>query len=269
MTEWEIIAPIANRAAEAVKSEAVDYIQGGLLFCGKCNTPKEMRLPLQEGEITVRVLCKCSAKKRDEQERQEAVKKFAEMKAEWMKGFSQMTFAADTGTKATALARGIVKRWDEISNDGEGFALYGGTGSGKTYAAACIANELISQGKRAWMATASSIVDQFMTCPEVIESRLRYFDLVVIDDVGAQRDTGYATQRIFDALNMRVQSGKPLIVTTNLDLSVTPDDIQLKRIFSRILGACVPFRIAGDDMRLNNVNRRRKELLEILTRESQ
>ena len=49
--------------AEMINAEPTDYLNevDNLMYCGKCNTPKQMkiRIPFIEGKDTVYCLCKC------------------------------------------------------------------------------------------------------------------------------------------------------------------------------------------------------------------
>ena len=45
------------------------------------------------------------------------------------------------------------------------------------------------------------------------------YALLIIDDLGAEQDSEFALQNIGNVINRRWTSGKPLIVTTNLDLA--------------------------------------------------
>lgn len=39
----EIIATLERKTAANVPKDSADYIENGLLYCGKCHTPKEFR----------------------------------------------------------------------------------------------------------------------------------------------------------------------------------------------------------------------------------
>lgn len=62
---------------------------------------------------------------------------------------------------------------------------------------------------------------------------------MIIDDYGAERNSQFALQNVFDVINRRWESGNPLIITTNLELNkireVDPVDITRARINDRIL----------------------------------
>ena len=64
-------------------------------------------------------------------------------------------------------------------------------------------------------------------------------------------------QNVFNVVNRRWESGKPLIVTTNLSLSEMKqlrarDDIQYQRIYDRIFDMCVPLCVDGVSKRLSS-----------------
>ena len=61
----------------------------------------------------------------------------------------------------------------------------------------------------------------------------------------------FGSQRVFDVVDKRLLTGKPMIVTTNIPLSVMKQaaDLDDRRIFDRILEVCVPIRFDGDSSR--------------------
>ena len=133
-----------------------------------------------------------------------------------------------------------------------GLLLTGGVGTGKTFYAACIANALIDRGIFVFMTNLSRIIgsgfdEDYKNALRTIESA----DLVIFDDIGAERDTDFAWERIFDAIDTRVRSGKPMIVTTNLSPKSMAEcqDIQKQRVYDRILGACVTIPVSGPSIR--------------------
>ena len=77
------------------------------------------------------------------------------------------------------------------------------------------------------------------------------YSLLVIDDLGVERNTEYAMEQMFTVIDSRYRSKKPLIVTTNLKLEEikNPPDLAHARIYDRILERCARFsfleRISG------------------------
>ena len=79
-------------------------------------------------------------------------------------------------------------------------------------------------------------------------------DLLILDDLGAERNTSFGKERVFDVVDKRLLTGKPMIVTTNIPLSVMKQAVDLddRRIFDRILEVCVPVMFGGDSFRKTN-----------------
>jgi DNA replication protein DnaC len=188
------------------------------------------------------------------------------MRRDWVKGFENMTFGADNGGNPTMVfARKYADGFKEMLANGVSITLSGGIGCGKTYAAASIANELLDKGYRVWMVTAPALVDAmgFETADKT-RARLLRFELVVIDDLGAERGTEYAVEKIFEAVDIRQKSGLPTIITTNLDMTAPPPDLNYRRIYSRVIGFAPQFRCKGDDLRKDAGAEKRKLLLDLM-----
>lgn len=81
-------------------------------------------------------------------------------------------------------------------------------------------------------------------------------NLLILDDLEAERDTSFGKERVFDVINKRLLTGKPMIVTTNIPLSVMKQaaDLNDRRIFDRILEVCVPIRFDGENFRKGNAS---------------
>ena len=81
--------------------------------------------------------------------------------------------------------------------------------------------------------------------------RLNDHSLLIIDDLGIERGTEYALEQVYNVIDTRYKSGKPLVITTNLTLDElkSPADIPHKRIYDRVLGMCVPVMFNGTNFR--------------------
>jgi DNA replication protein DnaC len=115
--------------------------------------------------------------------------------------------------------------------------MTGPVGTGKTFAAACIANALIERGVPVLMTSFPVILG---TSKYELNDTIRQaqeYDLIIVDDLGVERDTDYALEIVFQFVDARYRSGKPLIVTTNL----TPQEMRkqtglaFSRIYDRIM----------------------------------
>ena len=146
-------------------------------------------------------------------------------------------------------------KWDKMSRDNTGLVLFGNVGTGKSYAAGCIANEVIDKFHSVGFVGFSDVVNRMQG--KFGDERDRYIkslvqkDLLILDDLGTERTTSFGREQTFDIINSRILTKKPLIITTNIPLQVmkTAEGISERRIFDRILENCVPIRFDGENFR--------------------
>ena len=254
---------IKDIAKEPVRNEG-DYIgDDGLLYCGKCHTKKQVRLTLPNGtEITPMCLCKCETEERDKRERERKEReRLTEVERYRSVGFPDkdlrnFTFEADDSkeTQSSKAARRFVENFDDFYKAGKGLMFYGGVGTGKTFLSACIANALIDKCVPCMVTNFTRITNRLQNS---FEGRQEYMDtlnrfaLLVIDDFGMERNTEYMDEIVYNVIDSRYRSGKPLIVTTNLTMQElsNPDDIDKQRIYSRVNQMCIRVEVSGKDRR--------------------
>lgn len=266
----EIINNIAGNAERANAVEQGDYISDdGLLYCGKCNTPKQCRVDWIDGtERIVYCVCKCR-QEQIEAERIEQLRREKMLHIQRLRrlGFPDAemqgwTFDKDDGKneEITKVAKNYVENFAEMKKRGKGLLLFGEVGTGKSFAAACIANALIDKGDACLVTNFSRLVNtiqsRFDDRQEYIDS-LNRFDLLVIDDLASERDTEYMSEIVYTIIDSRYRAGLPLIITTNLTSEELkhPAEIRKQRIYSRLFEMCVPIEVQGFD-------RRKKKLID-------
>ena len=256
---------IIATAQQTLSQSPDDYVQEGLLFCGTCHCPKQIRLNFGRGEVTVPCLCKCGEaaliaeeaekKQRREMEAIESLKAQSLMDAK----FSRQTFDAwqvtDENEKAYRICRRYVERWDSMLENNQGLLLYGSVGTGKTYAAACIANALLDRRVPVVMTSFVKLLDGY---DDELTRRLNRARLLIVDDLGAERGTDYALEKVYAIIDGRYRAGLPMILTTNLELGDMQKtaDIRYGRIYDRIFETCYPVRFAGLSRRKTEAKRR-------------
>ena len=151
------------------------------------------------------------------------------------------------------MARDYVDKWSDALSDNMGLVLWGDVGTGKTFFAACIANALVEQHVSVKMTNFSTILNDLFAESDKNKylNRLNDHSLLIIDDLGIERGTEYALEQVYNVIDSRYKSGKPLIITTNLTLDELkyPTDIPHKRIYDRVLGMCVPVMFNGVNFR--------------------
>lgn len=251
---------------ETLNSAPDDYINptDGLKYCGKCHTPKEAFYPADlqaQGFTKHPVMCKCAAERREreESERRE-YERMSYMTMLRSEAFHDMPTAGwrfdhAVVTPQLAKAKEYAANWDSFKQDGIGLLLFGDVGTGKSYAAGCIANALIDRLESVLFVGMSDVVNRmqgnFGADRDHYMKSLMRPDLLILDDLGSERSTSFGKERVFDVVNNRLLSGKPMIITTIIPLNVMQKaaDLDDRRIFDRILEVCVPIMFDGDSFR--------------------
>lgn len=263
----KFIDNVERKAAISIKTNYNDYIGAdGLLYCGTCHTRKQTRVNILGIEKTPYCLCRCEVEKREREEAEIKRRELARKVSEYRRmGFpesmmQEWTFDNSDGTndKIMEAARKYALKFDEFRKQGKGLLLFGTVGTGKTYAAACIANALIDRGIPVLMTNFARIAN---TVGGMWEGKQEYYDslnkfpLLILDDLAAERKTEYMSEIVFNVIDARYRAGLPLIITTNLTAEELkhPSDISYQRTFSRLLEMCLPVEVKGKDKRLERL----------------
>lgn len=259
----ETLENAAQKCAENNSQNENDYEKGGRLYCGKCNTPKQVKVTFRGKEQIIDHDCKCQLDEfektqniRHEQEKSLTVNSLRNSGIH-NRSMHNWTFANDNGSspKLINTAKRYVNGWEEMRAKNIGLCLFGNVGTGKTYAAACIANALIDKGIRVIMTDFSRVINSMQSFDT--KDKNGYIDdicgcdLLILDDLGAERQSDYSLQICEQVIDERAKNKKPLILTTNIPLETikNPPDVKYARMYSRILEMTVPVQSAGSDKR--------------------
>ncbi len=243
--------------------EPGDYTgEDGLLYCGKCRTPKQFRMeaPPMEGRLLPHP-CRCEQERLDREAAEQEARRHRQAVADLKRrGFTdpamrEWTFANDNG-KCPQMkhARFYVEHWDTMQEENIGYLLWGGVGTGKSYFAGCIANALMEQEVAVRMTNFALILNDLTASFEGRNeyiTRLCRAPLLILDDFGMERGTEYGLEQVYNVIDNRYRSRRPLIVTTNLSLQDLqhPQDTTHARIYDRLLEMCAPIRFSGENFR--------------------
>ena len=154
-------------------------------------------------------------------------------------------------------AHRYVEQWQTMRSENIGLLLWGGVGTGKSFLAGCIANALMAQEVPVRMTNFARILNELNgSFSERNESWTSSAAIPCssFDDFGMERGTEYALEQIYNIVDSRYRSRKPLIVTTNLTLDEIrhPQDTAHARIYDRLLEMCVPISCIGVSLRKEN-----------------
>ena len=243
--------------------EPGDYTgEDGILYCGKCRTPKQFRMeaPPMKGRLLPHP-CRCEQERLDREAEEQEARRHRQAVADLKsKGFTdpamrEWTFANDNG-KCPQMkhAHFYVDNWPTIRAENIGYLLWGGVGTGKSYFAGCIANALMEQEVAVRMTNFALILNDLTASFEGRNeyiARLCRAPLLILDDFGMERGTEYGLEQVYNVIDSRYRSRRPLIVTTNLALQDLqyPQSTAHARIYDRLLEMCAPIRFSGENFR--------------------
>lgn len=136
--------------------------------------------------------------------------------------------------------------------------LCGGVGAGKTRLACSVANTWQKRGRSAWFVRVPMMLHQLQPgglTPDAareMESRLFHVPLLVLDDIGAERDqaTDFTRRTLLMIYEARHDRGRRTVFTSNKSLTDLGDMQDDDRLSSRIAGRCDVVRLTTSDQRL-------------------
>lgn len=162
------------------------------------------------------------------------------------------------GEKRNAAAKNVrdLKKYAESFSEKttDSLLIVGSTGLGKTHLSSAVAKVVIEKGYSVYYDSAQNIIttferERFLRDDEKPVSD-RYFDcdLLIIDDLGAEIHSRNSVAYFYTLINTRLISGKPVIISTNLDAKGIVSNYD-NRIASRLLGDYSLFFFEGKDIR--------------------
>ena len=132
----------------------------------------------------------------------------------------------------------------------------GGTGLGKTFLSACVARAVADRGYSVVYETASHLfskLEQAKFSPNEENRReaakFTECDLLIVDDLGTEMPGQFVTAALYSLVNDRMLSGKPMVISTNLNV----DEMARRyspQIASRLHGGFQRLTFVGEDIRV-------------------
>lgn len=256
-------------------------------ICPICGKPLQAKIEILGMIRVVPVMCECKKKEYEEEEKRREIEQ-QRLRLERLRSYSLMdekfrectfeNFVVDEDNeKYYKLALNYCRRWQEMKEKNVGFLLWGAPGTGKTYLAFCIANKLIEQFVPVIAISSISFLNMLkqyynsygQESEAEIIAMFRNASLLILDDLGAENETGWAKEKLYELIDFRYRDKKPLIVTTNL----TPEQLKQKmtqqdkvpRTYDRLIEMCYPIEIKGKSRRIEKAREKEniiKSLLE-------
>lgn len=279
-------------AANGLRNQAVnpgDYIdEDDLLVCGVCRERRQSYIQVSsptdedpDRKLPLKVTCQC----RCDREREAAEKRAGEdkramervsrlKKASLMdEKFREATFTTFRANKDNArnlkLCKRFVDAFDEMVAKNQGLLFWGDVGTGKTYLAACVANALLEKGVPVVITSLVKLLEIIQSGEDResdITARMNSAKLVIFDDLGAERSTDYALEKVYNIIDSRYRRKLPMIVTTNLTIEEmkSETDRRYTRIYDRVFEVCYPMQFTGMSWRKKAANSRFMEMEKLL-----
>lgn len=258
----------------------------GLRYCTVCGEPTEKRIPFplldgnggtEERIVAINCRCRREEKKRIEerfrfeenQRRIDELRKLSLMDAK-VKDVRFSTYRVnEENQRVFKIAKRYVENFEQMLAENQGILFWGNVGTGKSYTAAAIANELLDRRAPVIMTSFIKLLNELGGLDSddtAYISRLNAATLLVIDDLGAERGTDFALEKVYDVIDSRYRSNKPIILTTNLSFGEMKNctDIRYNRIYDRIFEMCYPVKVEGMSWRKKEAAARFNDMKKIL-----
>ena len=261
-----IAAELDNLTKPAPLREDEYLGEDGLIYCSKCRTARQKRIAFAGKMIDPRCMSACQTAAYEQQEQERKHRDFLDrVEKNRSVGLTdpvlrKHTFENDLGynPKQMGMAKQFVRHWDEFKKDSMGLLLWGPVGTGKSFIAGCIANALLDQGVPVMVTNfarlLNKLTDMYAGDRNAYIDSFNSFPLLIIDDLGVERNSEFAREQVFSVIDSRYRSQLPLIVTTNLtpEQMRNPEDLARARIYDRVLERCAPIRIDSQNIRKQN-----------------
>lgn len=248
---------------KSIKENPIKSVFSHCPVCGDV-TEREVKFPVFDGRGTminkkVSIMCTCRKKEQEEQEEYqkkidtmrtiESLRRLSLMDAKLLNANLSNFIERDDNTRLLKIIKNYIINFEKMYKENQGLLLWGAVGTGKSYAAATIANELLERMTSVVMTSFIKILKEVGKFDEDswdIEE-INNAKLLIIDDLGAERGTDYALEQVYDIIDSRYRSNKPIILTTNLTIEQMKGcpDIRYNRIYDRIFEMCYPVKVSG------------------------
>jgi len=240
---------MSTPGVEAKQQRAEEYSRQHITACC-CNGMGYVHLNVQPGHplfgVAIPCVCQRDSRARERAERLRSMCGLSE------RALAEMTFAAfgpAAARNGTGQAIGApeARQMEALrtyclryADRPEGWLiLVGPIGSGKTHLAAAIAGECMAHGMAVHMATMPDLLDMLRQgyaedADERFEQRLEWLrdvGLLILDDLGTENATPWATEKLYQIVNYRYERRLPMVVTSNVD----PRRIGANRVEPRVL----------------------------------
>lgn len=138
-------------------------------------------------------------------------------------------------------------------NTSPNLLLLGQAGLGKTHLTMSVISVLLEKGFLPVYASSQNLFDhlekeKFSRENIGLLDKVLQSDLLVIDDLGAEMNTVFTRSALYNLVNSRLLTRKPVIINTNLSMREIEERYSA-RVSSRLIGSFEAYKFLGDDIR--------------------
>ncbi|MGL5716163.1 MAG: ATP-binding protein [Cetobacterium sp.] len=146
------------------------------------------------------------------------------------------------------------QKFKKALEENVGILMTGLPGTGKTFYANCIANEIQEKGYTVLSFNLSGYLRKiqedfnnkkdFVSEEEKLLYATREVDLLVIDDLGSEKLSEWGMEKIYNLIDERYKARKPIIITTNMNKNTLEDHLLVNgsdKLLDRIKSMTTPF----------------------------
>ena len=133
----------------------------------------------------------------------------------------------------------------------------GGTGLGKTFLSACIARTVADRGFSVVYESAGHLFAKLerakFSGDEDARAEVKKYtvcDLLIIDDLGTEMPGQFVTSALYNLVNDRLLAGKPMVISTNLNVMEELPKRYSAQVVSRLQGSFKLLPFVGEDIRV-------------------
>ncbi len=257
---FELIEPERQPMKETEEEK-----EDGLRYCTVCELPTEC----YQMECIFPIACRCVLERVEAEEEAERQRKKLERieRNRRNSGLSKKQLSVsfeniETGgvnIEAYRNAYRYMLNFEKECGKVGNLVLLGGVGTGKTTVTYAISNYLLDKGFSVFFAKVYDIINrrfgyEYEAENERFERLTKRANLLIIDDIGAERSTEFAKEKLLELIDYRLGHGRPVIYTTNLtrqQLSNAKDVTDL-RIYDRLKENSRPIELKGESFRAIN-----------------
>lgn len=250
---------------EALREPRAGEYRGvdGLIYCEECGKPVQFRMTadtftnssdiqrLKEdkekhqawaskwlGTFPIKCLCGERRLRKQEQENKRTERERLRTKGLRDRRLKESHFDKANGSNAKQVA--ALKRYADKFEETKKYSLLisGASGTGKSFLAGCVANALTDNSRYVYCTTVFQALEEFrIGKQQELLKEIRSCDLLILDGLESvlSLNSGHEAEWIFNLIEERQRTVKPLIVTTQV-ATVAKGSPITKRIFAKLNG---------------------------------